>query len=97
MNHGTEEDYANLQKELEHRQFVDSLFAEHFDATNDAHRPIVDYDCLRMFVGGIEDMCGPWSAYSLKYVRKVATACDTKTTDELSALYTNIGQTCNAF
>jgi len=96
MNRGTEEDYANLKQELEHRQFVDSLFAEHF-SHNDVIQDIKDYDCLRMFVGGIEDMCGPWSAYSLKYVRKVATACDTQTAEQIATTYANIAEHCGAF
>ena len=88
---------AEMQQELEHREFVDSLFTTHFeDATNAPDTP-TNFDCLRMMVGGVEELCGPWSAYSLKYVRKVANACDTKTTEEISDLYVKVGEFCSAF
>ena len=48
-------------------------------------------------VGGVEEMCGPWSSYSLKYVRKIADACNTKTADEISQMYVKIGEFCSAF
>ena len=48
-------------------------------------------------LGGVEEMCGEWSAYSLKYVGKVVTVCETKTAEEIADVYFQIGQYCNAF
>ena len=42
----------------------------------------------------VEDECGNWSAYSLQYVRKIADACDTKTPEEITDLYDQIGEYC---
>jgi len=47
-------------------------------------------------VGGVEDLCGPFSAYSLKYVRKLANLCDTKP-EEVTNTLVRIGEYCNAF
>ena len=86
-----------MQAELEHREFVDALFSTHFEEAANAPENPQDFHCLRMMVGGVEEMCGPWSAYSLKYVRKLANACDTKTTEEISDLYVKVGEFCSAF
>lgn len=97
MSEGTPEAYAELQAEIEHRQFVDALFEEHFGEVSNASDFIEDYDCLRMMVGEVEELCGSWSDYSLKYVRKLANACNSKTTEEIAALVGKIGTTCGAF
>ena len=81
MSEGTDEAYTELQKEIEHRQFVDALFEEHFSDVATSNENVQNYDCLRMMVGEVEELCGDWSEYSLKYVRKLADACDSKTTD----------------
>ena len=94
---GSTESYAALQKELEHRQFVDSLFgSQHFGEMANAPETPQNFDCLRMMVGGVEEMCGDWSAYSLKYVRKLANACDTMNEDQLSDLFVKVGNFCQA-
>lgn len=98
MREGTQEAYADLQSELEHRQSIDALFSQdHF--TNMANAPEIpqNFDCLRMMVRGVEDMCGEWTAYSLQYVRKLANVCDTKTSEEVADIYVKIGQYCQAF
>lgn len=48
-------------------------------------------------VGEVEELCGSWSDYSLKYVRKLANACNSKTTEEIATLVGKIGTTCQAF
>ena len=48
-------------------------------------------------VGGVEEMCGDWSDYSLKHVRKLANVCDTMSHDEVAEVYTKIGDFCGAF
>jgi hypothetical protein len=95
MLHGDDESYENLRKEIEHRQFVDKLFAN-IDVPN-GPEIIEDYDCLRMMVGSVEDACGNWSAYSLKYVRKLADACHSKSADERADLIAKIGAFCQAY
>ena len=93
---GTQEAYAALEAELSHRQFMDSLFSTHFEEAANAPETPQDFDCLRVMVGGVEDLCGPWSAYSLKYVRKLANLCDTKP-EEVTNTLVKVGEYCNAF
>jgi hypothetical protein len=96
ISEGTPESYEALQKELDHRQFVDSLFATHFEDVANAPEIPQDFDCLRVMVGGVEDLCGPFSAYSLKYVRKLANMCDTKPEEVVNTLV-KVGEYCHAF
>ena len=98
MREGTQEAYNDLKIELDHRQYVDKLFTQEYfmDVTNAPEIP-QNFDCLRMMVKGVEDMCGEWSAYSLKYVRKLANVCDTKTSEEVADIYVKIGQYCGTF
>ena len=93
---GDSEAVPEMEKELAHRTFVDKLFSTHFTEMANAPENPQDFHCLRMMVGGVEEMCGPWSSYSLKYVRKLANACDTQTPDQISDLYVKIGEYCNA-
>lgn len=97
MSEGSIESMHALEKELAHHEFVDQLFATHFNITANAPEVPQNFDCLRMMVGGVEEMCGPWSGYSLKYVRKLANACDTMTSEEVSSLFVKVGEYCNAF
>lgn len=96
VSEGTPEAYAELENELEHRQFVDKLFATHFEEVVNAPEIPQDFDCLRVMVGGVEDLCGPFSAYSLKYVRKLANLCDSKP-EEVTNTLVKIGEYCGAF
>ena len=93
---GDAEAVPEMEKELAHREFVDKLFTTHFEEAANAPENPQDFHCLRMMVGGVEEMCGPWSAYSLKYVRKLANACDTQTPDQIADLYVKVGEYCNA-
>lgn len=93
---GDAEAVPEMEKELAHREFVDKLFTTHFAEAPNAPENPQDFHCLRMMVGGVEEMCGPWSAYSLKYVRKLANACDTQTPDQIADLYVKVGEFCNA-
>ena len=98
MSEGTEEAYDALQKEIDHRQFVDMLFTTHFsDISANAPEIPQDFDCLRLMVNSVEDLCGPWSSYSLKYVRKLANACDTQEVNEVGDLLSRIGEFCAAY
>ena len=98
MREGTAQAYADLKNELEHRQFVDKLFNdEMFSHTRNSEAPVQNYDCLKMMVEGTEDMCGKFSAYSLKHANKLAGICDTKTAEEIADIYVKIGQYCSAF
>lgn len=85
-----------MQDELSSRGKYDSLFVQ-FDTSANAPEIPQDYDCLRMMVGGVEEMCGKWSSYGLKYVRKLANMCDTYTSDEIADAYAKIGESCGAF
>ena len=50
-----------------------------------------------MLVTGIEDMCGEWTSYSLKYTGRLSQHCDTKSADEISNVFVQVGQYCGAF
>ena len=96
MRSGSTESMQALEAEIEHRQFVDGLFQK-FEVYANAPEIPQNFDCLRMLVGGVEEMCGDWSSYSLKYVRKLANICDTKSEEEIANIYVQIGEHCGAF
>ena len=47
-------------------------------------------------VESVEDLCGPFSSYSLKYVRKLANLCDTQP-EEVTNTLVKVGEFCGAF
>jgi len=96
LEEGTAEAYAALQKEIDHRQFADKLFNTAFDSAVNAPEAPQDFDCLRVMVAGVEDLCGPFSSYSLKYVRNLANLCDTQP-EEVTNTLVKVGDYCNAF
>merc|ERR1719389_374753 len=93
---GTPEDYAALQKEINHRQFSDTLFDTFFPASGNFTGHPKDFDCYRQMLGTIEEICGEWSAYSLKYTSRVAEACDTKGYDEVAEIAGMLYEYCGA-
>jgi len=97
MKEGTPEAYEELQKEIDHRRFVDGLFAEHFSHIPENNGNVQNYDCLRLMVGEVEELCGIWSDYSLKYVRKLADACDSQSEEQVGDLIGHIGTYCTAW
>jgi len=96
LSEGTEEAYAALQKEIEHRMFTDKLFNTTFETVVNAPETPQNFDCLRVMVEGVEDLCGPFSAYSLKYVAKLANLCDTQP-EEVTNTLVKVGDYCNAW
>ena len=96
LSQGTAEAYAALQKEIEHRQFTDKLFNTAFDEAVNAPETPQNFDCLRVMVEGVEDLCGTFSAYSLKYVYKLANLCDTQP-EEVTNTHVKVGDYCNAW
>lgn len=76
-------------------KFVDQLFGEHFPMANEDYEEPQDFDCLRQLLGQLEEMCGEWSDYSLKYTKNVAHACNNKTEAELGSLMSNVFQHCS--
>ena len=94
LNENSEEAYAALQAEIEHRQFVDKVFETHFPAMANAPESPQDFDCLRILVGEYEELCGTWSDYSLKYVRRLANACDTWTAQDIAGAFAGLYDTC---
>lgn len=97
MEYGTAEDYEELKAELDHRQFADNLFDTLFNDITPRSGDIQDYDCLRELVGSVEELCGEWSEYSLKYVAKLADVCESKTSEEIRALMVKVSTYCRAF
>lgn len=90
----SDENIAAVHKELKHREFIDSVFSENFEVMANAPEIPQNFDCLRFMVGQVEELCGPWSAYSLKYVRKLANVCDTKTEEEIADLIAKVYNHC---
>jgi len=79
-----------------HRQFTDQLFNTAFEPAVNAPETPQDFDCLRVMVEGVEDLCGPFSAYSMKYIRKLANLCDTQP-EEVTNTLVKVGDFCGAF
>lgn len=77
VREGTAAAYQALEKEVAHREFTDKLFHEAFEYIENAPETPQNFDCLRTMVEGVEERCGRFSAYSMKYVRKLANICDT--------------------
>ena len=95
MTKGTAEDYDGLNKEIEHRQFIDGLFkSDHFEENVNAPEIPQDWTCYRSLLQHTEELCGEWSAYSLKYAYKLSNACDSKTPSQLEDLKVKIGAYC---
>ena len=94
VNDPTAENFAAVHAEVEHRNRMDIVFgAEHLQVANAPEIP-QNFDCLRMMVGTVEEMCGPWSDYSLKYVRKLANICDTQTEEQVAESVSKIFEAC---
>lgn len=66
-----------LQKEVEHRQFTDTLFATHFGEFPNAPEIPQDWKCYKRSVERFEEACGRMTGYSLQYARRLANLCDT--------------------
>lgn len=95
IEEGTPEAYEQFERELEHRQFTDMLFATHFE--DDANAPEIpqDWECYRKFIESFEESCGRFSAYSLKYTYKLANMCDTKP-ERVNAVLSRIADMCRS-
>ena len=78
LREDTIEAFESLEKEIAHRQYYDTLFATLFGDSANAPETPQDFDCLRKMVESVEDSCGRFSSYSLKYVRSLANMCDTQ-------------------
>jgi len=90
-NFGGEKAHSDLKAELEHRMFVDKLFADafpkHFGSEKKDFELTVqptDYPCLRFLMEGVEQNCGKFSDYSLKYVKHLVHVCESQ--DQLGVL-----------
>lgn len=92
---GTTEAYAALQHELEHRQFYDKLFTMHFDDMANAPEIPQDWECYRSLVESFEEVCGQFSAYSLKYTYKLANICDTQP-EKIQSVMKKVQDMCQA-
>jgi len=47
-------------------------------AANDIFPAPRNFDCLRFIMGFVEEKCGRFSDYSLKYVRNLVNICETQ-------------------
>jgi len=95
MREGTKEAHEELKAEVEHRMFADDLFTQLFPGYHTAEDfEVTDHDCLRFTVGAVEDLCGKFSDYSLKYVRSLAYACENLSADEIAAKIGQVAEIC---
>jgi hypothetical protein len=95
--------HQELKDEIDHRMFVDKLFAEafpkHFGADADLMELTVqpsDYKCLRYLVESTENNCGKFSDYSLKYVRHLVHVCENQDEDGVYEVANKIADFCEA-
>jgi len=82
-NGGGETAHQELKDEIDHRMFVDKLFAnafpKHFGEGADKVELTVqptDFECLRFLMESTENNCGKFSDYSLKYVKHLVHVCE---------------------
>lgn len=81
---GGEQAHQDLKDELEHRMYIDKLFAEAFPkhfgpyAAEDFKLTVQpsDYNCLRYLMSSVENSCGRFTDYSLKYVKHLVHVCE---------------------
>lgn len=96
METKSSEDKKALEDELDSRQRYDNLFSQ-FGLSTYVHESPQDFDCLRMMVGHVDDQCGRWTSYGLKYVKHLANICDSYSLDDISAAKIKISEHCNGF
>jgi len=95
VNDPAQENIDAVHKEILHRNRMDAIFNDDHFMTPNAPEIPQNFDCLRMMVNEVEDMCGEWSAYSLKYVRKLANICDTRSEEQVAESVAKIYELCN--
>ena len=94
IREGTPEANEALEKEIAHRKFADELFGTLFaDIPADAPENPQDFDCLRRMVRSVEESCGQFSAYSLKYATSLANMCDTQP-EKVDSTLENVKEFC---
>merc|ERR1719223_1245407 len=79
-----------VHKEVAHRDRMDTIFNHEMFVSANAPETPQNFDCLRLMVSEVEEMCGDWSDYSLKYVRKLANMCDTRTEAQVAESLSHI-------
>ena len=76
---GSHEHALKLQAELSHRMTIDHTFKQfelQLELGEEPSEGVYDSECLKAAVGHFEQKCGKFSDYSLKYVMKLAKACE---------------------
>jgi len=90
--------HQELKDEIDHRMYVDSLFAKTFPdhQNNELVTDITDYDCLRFLIDSTEQSCGRFTDYSLKYVKNLAHICETSSPLEVNYAAVEITKYCSS-
>ena len=98
---GGEQAHQDLKDEIDHRMFVDKLFAEafpkHFGPDADLVELTVqpkDYECLRFLMENTENNCGKFSDYSLKYVKHLVHVCENQDDNGVYEVANRIADFC---
>ena len=76
---GSHEHALKVQKELSERMTVDHIFKQFenlLELGEEESTSVYDEDCLKAAVEHYEEKCGKFSDYSLKYVNRLAKACE---------------------
>jgi len=79
-----------VEEEIRHRQKVDRIFNK-FNIENKTDIAI-DFKCLKASVENFKSICKEWSDYSLKYVRTIAIACETISTEAIKNAFVQVCQ-----
>jgi len=74
-----------LEQEIRHRQRVDSIFGK-FNV-EDKTDIVMDYTCLKASIEHFKSICNEMSDYSLKYIRKLAIACETISSEDIKKAF----------
>lgn len=104
-NGGGEKAHKDLKDELDHRMFVDKLFEVTFpkhygeekgDEVELTVQP-TNFDCLRYLMDSVENNCGRFSDYSLKYVKHLVHVCENQDETGVVQAALKIADFCEAY
>jgi len=77
-----------LDEEIRHRQKVDRIFSQ-FNV-QEKEKITIDFKCLKDSVNSFKSICKEWSDYSLKYVRTMAIACETISSEDIKNAFISL-------
>ena len=94
---GGEQAHSELIAEIESRMFHDNIYNTVF--AHHANQELVaqpeDFECLRFTMDSVEESCGKFTDYSLKYVHRLVHICETEDAFGVEAAQNKISEYCS--